>query len=708
MTEPEFVQQQGPTRTEAPTRHVAHIDGLRAIAVLAVIAHHLRDSWLPGGFVGVDVFFVISGFVVSQSVSRREGDGLASFLAYFYARRMQRIVPALLACLLLTTLATTLFVPAVWLGQALAQTGAFAFFGVSNFFLAWNRENYFSPTLDYNPYMHTWSLGVEEQFYLLFPLLFFAWTKTGRWRAVAVSSTVVALGASFAYACWLGRHDATAAFYLIFSRLWELAAGVVLFQAFGNRNPKPSKAGGAIAWCGGLLLCFTLVDADVPPFPAPTPLLSVFATCALIGGLHFAGPASVLARALASRPMTWVGRTSYSLYLWHWPVFTLMRWTCGLESMPQMACGLLLTFALAITSARYVERPFRYSARLRHWPRYAVIAGGMVMVVASWALARTIDDARSHISFSVVTNNVEDWHSNPTLTLPERPGCLLKGETSATGDVKSIRVNVFSRTGCAPPASPPPRIIVMGDSHATALWKMLTQHVLLTGATVVIYQNDGCTFTSLQPEREGGLCPQGNAAAVSHMLAHAEPGDTLLLASLRVSRWTNQFSFTDEAFAWQSMTSASALAARQRATEAAIGTLAPITAEGIRVILLAPTPILRATPYRCADWFNARNPICAKGLEVEREEIERYRRQVIDSFATIVARVPSTYVWDVLPILCPGSICKAFQDGRPLYADGDHLSGHANVLLLPHFEQFLSSLPAPTPRPAKSPIQRLH
>jgi len=161
-------------------QYVPHIDGLRAIAVLSVILYHLKASWLPGGFTGVDVFFVISGFVVSASVDRLPPVGGWAGLARVYARRIRRIVPALVVCLLVTAVLSALFIPESWLSETSDKTGRRAFFGLSNWVLASTGNDYFSPRTEFNPYTHTWSLGVEEQFYLLFPLLFLAWLRAGR------------------------------------------------------------------------------------------------------------------------------------------------------------------------------------------------------------------------------------------------------------------------------------------------------------------------------------------------------------------------------------------------------------------------------------------------------------------------------------------------------------------------------------------------
>jgi peptidoglycan/LPS O-acetylase OafA/YrhL len=158
--------------------HAAFIDGLRAVAVLSVIIYHLNPTLLPGGFVGVDIFFVISGFVVSYSISEFAPLGTWRSLTRFYARRFARIMPALLVCLLITLLLSALFIPDAYLSHANYETGLRAFVGLSNVKLAQISGDYFSPISSFNPFTHTWSLGVEEQFYLFFPILFLVWQKS--------------------------------------------------------------------------------------------------------------------------------------------------------------------------------------------------------------------------------------------------------------------------------------------------------------------------------------------------------------------------------------------------------------------------------------------------------------------------------------------------------------------------------------------------
>ena len=680
--------------------HVPHIDGLRAIAVLAVIVYHLKETWLPGGFAGVDVFFAISGFVVSASVGNWNRGGFGAFLGYFYARRMQRIAPALIVCLLLVGIASTMFIPLAWLSNANEQTGLYAFFGLSNWYLANHRESYFSPTVEFNPYTHTWSLGVEEQFYLLFPLLFFAWTRGGRWRQVSVALFALAMLVSIAWASRLGRSDHAAAFYLITTRLWELAAGVLLYQVLALAGRGQTTPSHPTTWWSrtGALLSLGLMAAGLlfsapRSFPYPGAFLPVLGTLGLIGFLHGRrrGP---LAAALGSSPMAYIGRISYSLYLWHWPVFVLLRWTFGLESTASRIGGVAATFVLAAASYHLVERPLRYAPMLRRWPRAAVVAAGLLVIVGGWWLSPQIVASRHLLAQTTVTRHAADWYPHAALSVPDVPGCRLEQRAAAAGTGSLV---VYTRAGCPAPDRLPPTIFVIGDSHATAYARLLSEHVLRTGASVVLYHNPSCTFVSLQPLREGGICPAQAKAAVADMLARSRPGDVVFLAALRLTRFSHQFAAVDEDAARKSMLGKPAMEMRRHAEDDAIALLQPLADRGLHLVLEAPKPVLRAPPFRCADWFNAGNPICRPGLTITREDIERYRSPVLDSFARMTARMPALGIWDPLPILCPAAVCEASMDGRPLYFDGDHLSAYGNRVLMADFERHLGALATELP-----------
>ena len=674
--------------------YLPYVDGLRALAVLAVVAYHLDPSWLPGGFAGVDIFFVISGFIVSLSVGDRPASGLLRFAGFFYARRMVRILPALVVCLLATTLATAVLVPPAWLSDGIARTGVAAFFGVSNWVLERSGRDYFSPAAEFNPFTHTWSLGVEEQFYFIFPLVFFLWSWGGARRRLSVGMFAFLLLASLGYSAWLGGVDRSGAFYQMASRFWQLAAGVLLYQWLAWRFRPDSAAAPAhalpkalAAWASLGLVAFGLLISQPQHYAFPGALPAVLGTLGLLGWLYGAGPSQLLVRLLTLRPVLWVGRISYSLYLWHWPVYVLMRWTVGLDAPLTRAAAVGLALVLATLSWRYVETPVRQWRLLRLAPRGAVVVAGVVCVLAGAGLATLVAQQQPRLSVSTVVRNAHDWYPTGADTDPLYPGCRVQTRQEALEPGYFL---AYERVGCDAAPGGAPRVFAIGDSHAMAYIPLFKAYVLRTGAPVFLYGNGGCPFMSLQPHLETAPhCVQNQAAAVADLDTRLVAGDVLVLPSLRTPRFSDQWALFDAQQVHDVMFSELAVRERLKGQAAALVTLEPLTARGVRVVFEAPKPVFRAPAYRCAETYNQSNGICQPGLSMERELLERYRAPVMEAFNAIASSLPRVSVWDPFEVLCPAGQerCDALAQGRPLFFDGDHLSNHGNAYLLPSFLQ---------------------
>ena len=698
--------------TMDPSRgYVPHIDGLRAIAVLSVILFHLDPSWLPGGFTGVDVFFVISGFVVSASVQRLPLLPPGASMLRFYARRMRRIAPALLLCLLLTSVASVLLIPDSWLSEASAKTGRMAFIGFSNWVLAASGNDYFGPRADYNPFTHTWSLGVEEQFYLVFPLLFLGWVRGGRARWVALGLFAVGTAASLGHAAMLGTRpeDATRAFFVSTTRFWQLGAGVLLFQLLHLRTAgaaaavpvaRPARAGWSLLALGALvLLVGSLWSARAGRSPWPDGIAPVAATCALLLALQ-AHPQGWVGRVLSCAPLRAVGLMSYSLYLWHWPVLVLMRWTTGIESAALRITALALTAALAWVSWRLVERPFRGPLAAR-WPDRRWVLGGVVALVMGGGLQTLLYKQSAALSLSTVNRHPADWYPDGKDVASAYPDCALvrASEPFAGGQVRRL-----ARGECTRPAAAgmPAQLFVAGDSHAMGYMGLLSRLPLETGITVWLYGRGGCPQVSMQAWRgQGAGCADHDASVRADIAARARPGDVVLLASLRVPRLSEQFALFDAQAQLAGEYSDAAREGRAAEVKAAIALWEPVARSGVRILLEAPKPVLPAPPFRCSDRFNAHNPICARGLTTPRGEMEHYRAPVLQSLHEVAAGLPGAQVWDPLPVLCDADRCGPSRDGRPVFFDGDHLSGYGNRLLLPSLLKAMAParLPGAPPGP---------
>lgn len=668
-----------------------HVDGLRAIAVLAVIFYHLNPAWLPGGFTGVDVFFVISGFVVSASVARSSGLSGWKGLVSFYARRMRRIMPALLVCLLATGLLSTLLIPESWLSETSGKTGRMAFVGLSNWVLAGTGNDYFSPRSEFNPYTHTWSLGVEEQFYLLFPLLFAGWMKGGKWRGVSMLLFALATAGSLLFAvsrALQGGHEIQS-FYQTTTRFWQLGAGVLLFQLLDMRGRvatverQPSLWRSLLQLACAAVLGYGLWAARPGHSPWIDGLWPVLGTLGLLALLHRSA-AGWIGSGLSLRPMVVIGRMSYSLYLWHWPVFVLFRWTVGLQSLVTGTTAVVCTALLAWLSWRWVEQPLRFGRRLRgsdlRW-----VAGGVMVLLLGMGLQKQLERAGKHISLSTVSRNPLDWYPYAKGLKNEFTDCeLVVSRLPVVGG----QVQQFERGRCAAGKGSEQRLFVAGDSHALAYGEMLRRVVLLDGGQARLYASAGCALVGLQGRQQAD---PGCNAYVQNTLAdvaeQARPGDVLFLPGLRVPRLVEQYALFDQQQAFVSVLAEASVAQRAADVQAAIAELRPLAERGVRIVLEAPKPVLGAPPFRCSDAFNRGNPICANGMSVTRERMEALRAPALSSLQQVAQALPGATVWDPLPVLCPGTSCQPEQAGKPLYFDGDHLSGHGNRFLLPSFRQ---------------------
>lgn len=678
-----------------------HIDGIRALAVLAVIAYHAGPELLPGGFLGVDVFFAISGFVVTAALSQHRDERLGPFLAGFYKRRLTRIVPAALAVLALSCAAWVLLIPRSWLGAEAERVAMFAFAGLANVALTTQADTYFSPRAEFSPFTHTWSLGVEEQFYLVAPFLVFLALRSRRFAIPLLGATSLA---SLALCAVWTQTDPMRAFYGIASRFWELAAGVLWYLCVWHQRTAAGAPLRRRAWgiAGALLLGAAALFANQRTAPFPWAGAAIAGALLLIGwpGARPRGVAAVL----SSAPLQWVGLRSYGLYLWHWPIFVIMRWTWGMESALAIASAIAASLLAAAASYRFVEQPLR---RSEPWRRLPALVATACMIAATATVAfgaHTLFEQRHRLSLSEVERHAVDWyaeHHDPTL---RAPACGLAGPRyrNLPGQF------VVEHLPCPPEATGATasrRLYVLGDSHATMLLPMLQRLAVGESVHVVTHQVPGCQYVNLrepmsseQPTR----CSTEARIALDEVLAQARPGDVALLSSLRLPRFGNQWAFGDSAPVIAQHFSGAQAAARERYVVESDAWIKPLVDRGLHVVLFAPVPIFRAPAFRCVDPWTARNPICSNGLVERRDEEIAFRAPILQALEAIRARHPAQRVsiFDPFDALCPDAWCAAITASRqPLYFDGDHLSRFGNERLYPAFLAHWRTL-APTPAPS--------
>jgi len=348
----------------------ADIEGLRAIAIISVIINHFNASLMPNGYLGVDIFFVISGFVITGSLVNNQPRNFYEFISNFYIRRIKRILPALIVCIITSAILISFVDPEP---QLTIKTGAAAILGFSNIYLSNLSINYFAASTNLNIFTQTWSLGVEEQFYLLYPLLFWVFLKNKKLQSKAFTTILLILAIiSIVSFFALQNTNPSAAFYLMPPRFWELSSGGIMFVGLSRIKVATGKINPDLVLLG-IILILTTAKLSLQ---FNTILVVIFTMLVIATNK----PDSISDKILTSGKMIFVGKISYSLYLWHWTVICLSLWTIGIHwwSVPFQ---LLLILSLAFISWKWIEKTNHFK-EIKYIIMAAIIS--IVLVQQNW------------------------------------------------------------------------------------------------------------------------------------------------------------------------------------------------------------------------------------------------------------------------------------------------------------------------------------
>lgn len=630
------------------------VDGLRALAVMAVIVNHLHSAWLPSGYFGVDIFFVISGFVITQSLWTHRHPSFAEFFVGFVARRMRRLAPALLLCIAVTSVAVWLLVPTP---KDSLQTGLFALFGVSNLFLYFQHVDYFTPSRDLNVFVHTWSLGVEEQFYLVFPAIFWL-CGTRRRRGFVLGGVIAVLcAASLIASIAFARFDTQAVFYLMPFRFWELGAGVLLFLLTRRvETPMSGRVGATVPIAAAALLVAVLF---LPPHrhvlvQVEIVILTMIAVATLRSS-------SVGMAVFGDRTIVFVGLMSYPLYLWHWSVISVARWTTldqGWSKPLQLALMLLLS---AVTY-RYIERPLRYAAALK--PNWRAIG---VFVTASVCCAVTVAQFRHLKSmFGVPSAMVRVSSLFPPPFLP-LAGSGLAFETTCVVDGSShtLRENTFDLCTVPPVRREGQTIWTLGDSHAGHLQGLLLSLHQRTGVGVHLIEAPGVPFPMLP-----GQLFDPRQRIYERVAANLRPGDIVLLGRLYLDR--DGDGLMDDLPQWAGEL---------------VRISAQLSARGVNVVVMGPPPMFHLNSL-LACWA-----VESTWCDVDRVTAERRVDQVRQILRAATRQSTNIFLFDTFSAVCPPGTpaCSPFRNRRALFRDKDHFNSLGAQALTGAFLSFLKA-----------------
>jgi peptidoglycan/LPS O-acetylase OafA/YrhL len=637
------------------------IDGLRAVAVLLVIVYHFNHAWLPGGYVGVDIFFVISGFVVTRSILHAPQASVWQGLVRFWRRRFLRIFPILIVFILATLAAMMAFAPPYpevgYNGNI--RTGVSAIFGLSNLYLYKLGANYFQDNGN-NPFLHTWSLAVEEQFYIVYAIAFIGIQAII--RDARLLAKVRLIGLALTAILSLGLYALTATshpvqtYYFLPMRFWELAAGGLLaLRPTAVLKPHWAKLIQSLA---AVALIGTALAPSIGAFPIYHIPLAVAAAAALIavGNQN----QTLMSKALEARPVIYVGLISYSLYLWHWPILVLFGNTVGLESFPKAVVAFGLMGLLAALSYRWVESPLRRKTTASSSLAYvAPIALAMVVmtgIAIQWPGRLYLG---SHQAWAA------DWIK------PNGQGYVGEGRITHTGctltDGAVVPTTVPEACTSKPLPSHPGKLLVIGDSQGSADWAMAAYGQALGAYDLATLVHNGCSI-NIAPQRQAASCARYWDQAPALIRTSTAPGDVVLLAPL-----------------WEQIVEAPAKARLEALSLAA-------KASGARLIVQARLPHFAKATYVCTrEWFRLDYAGCVR----DRSAFEAERIPVMAALRDLSANGSNFVLWDPAPILCGPTQCAQFDDKGPLFRDYTHLADYGSRKLGPGFLQTVTAARRP-------------
>jgi len=634
------------------------IDGLRAIAVLSVILNHMNPRYAPSGYLGVDVFFVISGFVITHSLSRYSSTTLTEYLKIFFARRLRRIFPALVVCVAITSLAAWAIDP---LPEVSLKTGISALLGASNIFLLHISADYFAQTAAQNFFTHTWSLGVEEQFYFLFPILIWLigpFTGPNREKLfVAILSLIGAL--SFMALFILPGAKGGIAFYLPVGRLWEffLGAAMVFFPTVLPKTSTVLKKRSTQLAC--LIALISIFFLPISPSATWSFLAVLPAAVLMLGpnGPHYN-------QLLSFTGMVSIGRISYSLYLWHWPVISLTSMLFK-PTLRLLVIQLILTFMFAILSFYFVERPLRESPILRHSRKlFAGAAGALFscMILIYGLLVLTNPKPLSTAVFNKLPEAFPAWPGSP---YPHAPHCVIDHTRQWY-----LKPDTLAKCTLKPTNSGQPTIWVIGDSHAGHLRGLLRELHSRAGYGIHLVEIPGLAFPI-----QRGLSFPSQEELFERIKANLKRGDVIVLSRLLLTR-DGLIRPVSDLDTWLSD------------VESFSDAMQPL---GVSITVVAPLPIFRFTSISvCRPVSNSDSTPC----DENRSEMIEARSEVTRKLQSIEARTFNMRVFDPFPALCPEfqSNCGPLKQRTPLYRDRDHLNGLGAAQLFDSFLRHLNPL----------------
>ncbi|MCV0428775.1 MAG: acyltransferase [Roseibium sp.] len=640
-------------------KYRADVDGLRAVAVVSVVVYHIGNSVGINGYLGVDIFFVISGFLITSIIYTKLSEGQFS-LKEFYIRRACRILPALFTVILVTSiLASQVLLPNEALPFARSVFAATFFF--SNI-LFYSESGYFDSTAELKPLLHTWSLSVEEQFYIVFPLLMLV--AFARGNKFLRNSILALLAVSLLWNMSFPRvfSDSNFAFFMFPVRAWELLAGSLLALSPKAQNLLNSRMATTLSILGGLLVLLGFIvkypgDFSYVFYTFPV----VLGTCLII----FSGSGSTLPvvnRFLGNKIFLFFGRISFSLYLWHWPIYVLLLYhNFGRLSDLERSLVGLLSVVLAYLSWRFVEQPFRKAPMENLWPkaRTAIVSSAIIL---------------SASGFTVVSDGLYPWTDHKFQRFVN---------VELGGDYEFAKFDGLKAQVLGVPADhEKSTVALVGDSHALAIAPAIDDLSTQADRTALFFTNGCVAIEKKLLELEKVRNCVNLSIKQADYLADQPGIETVILANRWYSktvRWVEAWGL-EQKEAW---------ALRESSLRNFVKKL---TASGKKVVILAQVPLVDTRFKKSLPSVVARmikqDHSDLESLFPLRESYLNRNRDVLDLLERIADGTGAVVLYPH-ETLCQSSMCQVYDDEGMIYWDDDHLSVYGAQKISPLFEPFI-------------------
>lgn len=632
------------------------IDGIRALAVISVIITHFDNNLLPSGYLGVDIFFVISGYVVSSSLYNSSAENFSEFILGFYSRRVKRLVPALILCVLLTSVLICLFDPNP---RTSLRTGGASLFGLSNFYLLRQATDYFGASAQLNAFTHTWSLGVEEQFYAFFPLIFWL-TGFARRHGKGSRNLVCVLGflafCSLAFFVQKSRLLSPFAFFLMPARFWELSAGSLVFVALYNKQHFVVPLARPL---GSLVVLLSLAGTLFVPasYSVYTTIAVVVLTALLIASLR---PKTLGYEILAHPTAVYIGGISYSLYLWHWSILVISRWTIGIHwSSAPLQAGLMLFLAAA--SFRYVESPMRQARwssirwnSILYGIAASAFAAGLLLILAKPLRGRLYTGKAPKLAAVGVESLVDHY------VLPDKSSSWLGEQCVLTDNAQVGKIIPIDGCTLGDFSGAKHRVLVIGNSFSAAFVQGFDELVMSERYSVTITSAWGASpvdeIPNSGPWEKADTYYWGEV--YPSLLSHIQIGDSVFLINDIAAYLTASASNGSEENFLRQLGEGLAKLSQQ------------LSERGIRLVVLDALPFAREAECEPAvaaqQWFT---PFGGPCHFISKHQTLRRRAKLDETLITLRDQRKVTVV-DLIDVFCPGKVCTYDSgDGQMLYRD---------------------------------------